>query len=53
MRKFLSSLCLPVWLVENPLQSTLDNEREWLEEETFYGTYTGQIMSMSRKVYEK
>ena len=35
MMKFLSSLCLPVWLVANPLQSTLDNEREWLEEETF------------------
>ncbi|PHS40373.1 MAG: hypothetical protein COB07_04560 [Sulfurovum sp.] len=35
MRKFLSSICLPVLLVANPLESTLDNEREWLEEETF------------------
>ncbi len=35
MRKFLSSICLPIFLVANPLESTLDNEREWLEEETF------------------
>ena len=35
MKLFIGMLCSSLVMWANPLESTLDNEREWLEEETF------------------
>jgi len=35
MRKLISLYFLPMWLLANPFENTLDNEQKWLEEETF------------------